>query len=181
MWLVKSRNTGRILGSHGFRRRLSTTCSPWVIFSSLIAENIASPLRQAMITGKGTGRRQWIFFTLSILIHLITSVNISAQETPIRSLELTVRNGRVSVERIAGPAQGTPTMRLFQGEQVHITWDVDAVMELHLHGYKLEVRATPGVPAPMRFRARATGRFPVEIHDEGGRHRTILYIEVHPR
>ena len=64
------------------------------------------------------------------------------------------------------------------GDLIEINWNVDAIMDLHLHlhAYKLEVRATPGVSALMAFRARATGRFPVEIHDERGRHRTIFFI-----
>ena len=134
-----------------------------------------------MTTGKGSSYHPWISSALTILIHLITSVNLSAQEVPIRKLELTVQNGQVSAAGIARPAKGAPTVRLLQGEQVDINWIVDATMELHLHGYRLEARAVPGVPAPMPFRARATGRFPVEIHDERVQHRTILYIEVHPR
>ncbi len=31
----------------------------------------------------------------------------------------------------------------------------------------------------MAFRARATGRFPIEAH--GARHTVLLYLEVHPR
>ena len=134
-----------------------------------------------MTTGKDSSYHSWILSALNILIHLITSVNLSAQEAPIRKIELTVQNGQVRGAVIARLAKGAPTMRLLQGEQVDINWVVDANMELHLHGYRLEARAVPGVPAPMPFRAFATGRFPVEIHDERGQHRTILYIEVHPR
>jgi hypothetical protein len=43
------------------------------------------------------------------------------------------------------------------------------------------VRAAPDTPQVMRFEARATGRFPVEIHGSSGRHTTLIYVEVHPR
>jgi hypothetical protein len=35
-------------------------------------------------------------------------------------------------------------------------------------------------PATMRFVARASGRFPIEIHSKDGR-RVVGYIEVRPR
>jgi hypothetical protein len=117
-----------------------------------------------------------------MFMHLITPIDLLAQQqAPARKLDLIIRNAQVNGEDIVRPAQGTPTLRLLMGDQIELNWNVDAIMDLHLHGYKLEVLATPGVSALMAFRARATGRFPVEIHDERGRHRTILYIEVHPR
>ena len=53
-------------------------------------------------------------------------------------------------------------------------------MALHLHGYDLETQAAPGLDGVMSFVARAAGRFPVETHDAQGRHRAVVYIEVHP-
>jgi hypothetical protein len=134
-----------------------------------------------MTTAAGRARLAWTILALTVLIHLIAPGSLLAQQAPARKLDLSVRIGQVSAEGLVRPAQGAPTLRLLQGDEVDLNWNVDAAMELHLHGYKLEVRAAPGVPALMPFRARATGRFPVEIHDERGRHRTILYIEVHPR
>jgi len=117
-----------------------------------------------------------------MLMHLITPIDLLAQQpAPARKLDLIIRNAHVTGEDIARPAQGAPTLRFRSGDQIDINWTVDAVMDLHLHGYRLDVRAMPGVPALMAFRARATGRFPLETHDAQGRHRTILYIEVHPR
>ncbi len=137
---------------------------------------------EAMTKIAGLSRFAWIFLVLTMFMHLITPIDLLAQQqVPARKLDLIIRNAQVNGEDIVRPAQGTPTLRLLMGDQIELNWNVDAIMDLHLHGYKLEVLATPGVSALMAFRARATGRFPVEIHDERGRHRTILYIEVHPR
>ena len=130
----------------------------------------------------GLSRFAWIFLVLTMFMHLITPIDLLAQQQdPARKLDLMIRNAHVNGEDIVRPVKGAPTLRFLMGDQIEINWNVDVIMDLHLHGYKLEVRATPGVSALMTFRARATGRFPVEIHDERGRHRTILYIEVHPR
>ncbi len=135
-----------------------------------------------MTHSAGLSRLAWIFLVLTMLIHLITPIDLLAQQqATARKLDLVIRNGHVNGEDIVRPAQGAPTLRFRTGDQVDINWTVDVIMDLHLHGYKLDVRAMPGVSALMAFRARATGRFPLETHDERGRHRTILYIEVHPR
>jgi hypothetical protein len=45
-------------------------------------------------------------------------------------------------------------------------------------GDEVTLRWTSDVPLSMR----ATGRFPIELHQKrGGRERTIGYLEVHPR
>ena len=129
----------------------------------------------------GPSRLAWTLLALTLLVRLIAPVDLWAQEVSARRFDLTVRNAQVSAAELARPARGAPTLRILQGDAVEISWSVDAAMDLHLHGYKLEVRAAPGIAAVMPFRAHATGRFPVEIHDERGRHRPILYIEVHPR
>jgi FtsP/CotA-like multicopper oxidase with cupredoxin domain len=104
-----------------------------------------------------------------------------AQSAPARRVALSISNDQVSGPGLEAPARGAPTLRVERGEQIELRWSADAPMELHLHGYKQEVRVAPGEPVLMAFSARATGRFPVETHDRGGRHRAILYIEVHPR
>jgi len=69
---------------------------------------------------------------------------------------------------------------------VEINWRADRPMILHLHGYDIEAAPGPDKPATMTFTARATGRFPIEIHSstaegKGGRHVTLNHLEVHPR
>jgi hypothetical protein len=75
----------------------------------------------------------------------------------------------------------TPVLRLRQGEVVELRWSSDRSMALHLHGYNLEMQAAPEAEKIMAFTAHFAGRFPVETHDGQGRHRVVLYIEVHPQ
>ena len=78
-------------------------------------------------------------------------------------------------------AAGERTVRVSKGDSVALRWTSDRPVELHLHGYDLQVRAMPDVPQVLRFEARATGRFPVETHGSSGKHTTLIYVEVHPR
>jgi len=99
-----------------------------------------------------------------------------------RRIAVDLREGRAEGEGIVRPARGAGTLRLRQGERVEILWSVDRPADIHLHGYGVEVRAAAaGDVATMAFTARAAGRFAVEVHDAGGRHVTVLYLEVHPR
>ena len=92
-----------------------------------------------------------------------------------RTFELRIAQRRVP------PAQRV--LRLTEGERVELRWSADEPLVLHLHGYDIETRVAPGKPAITAFAARLTGRFPVEIHGEGGkyRHRAMLHVEINPR
>jgi hypothetical protein len=77
-------------------------------------------------------------------------------------------------------------VRVVKGDTVVLRWRSDQRLELHLHGYDVNTIVSPGTPAEMKIRARATGRFPVEIHGQGESgghghgHRTIFHLEVYP-
>jgi hypothetical protein len=91
-----------------------------------------------------------------------------------RIFELSVRNGELPVE------QRVIVVR--QGEDVTLRWTTDRALGIHLHGYDIEMPLSPTAPVSMRFTARASGRFPIEIHARGqGRHRVLAHVEVHPR
>ena len=91
----------------------------------------------------------------------------------VRRFELRVAEGKL--------AAGERAVRVKRGDTVELVWSSDRRTALHLHGYDIEVTAHPDAPQTMRFLARATGRFPVEIHGSSGRHTTLIYVEVHPR
>jgi hypothetical protein len=89
-----------------------------------------------------------------------------------RVFELAITNGRLpETQRL---------VRVRQGDEVTLKWTTDRALTLHLHGYDLEAKLMPETPVDMRFTARATGRFPIEIHAAGTEH-TIGHLEVHPR
>src|SRR6266571_2404636 len=64
--------------------------------------------------------------------------------------------------------QVAPNMRLIRVKQrdvVKLRWGTDQPLTLHLHGYDIEQKVEAGTIAEMKFTARATGRFPVHLHD----------------
>ena len=83
------------------------------------------------------------------------------------------------------------TMRLIrvnEGDVVKLRWTSDQPLVLHLHGYDIERRITPGIVTEMTFAAYATGRFPIHLHAQGagaGGHAhedaPLATIEVYPR
>ena len=88
-----------------------------------------------------------------------------------RRFDLRIENGR-----IAGDVK---TVQVQRDEAVELSWSADRRTDVHLHGYNIEVTVNPGPTQVMAFRARATGRFPIEAH--GARHTVLFYLEVHPR
>lgn len=79
------------------------------------------------------------------------------------------------------PVGASNTLRVDQRQNVTLRWTSDMPAMLHLHGYNLTAETGPGQPGEMAFLATVAGRFPVEVHDAAGGHRTVLYIEVHPK
>ena len=99
----------------------------------------------------------------------------------IHAFDVAVAKGRVA-----------PALRILKvphQADVMIAWSVDQPMTIHLEGYDISVLANPGEPQVMRFKAFATGRFPVHAHagdrGEGKKHAhghgALLRLEVHPR
>jgi len=94
------------------------------------------------------------------------------------TFDLKVERGRV--------AQAMQLIRVKQGDVVRLRWSTDRAMDLHLHGYDIEQKIEPGTVSELTFTARATGRFPVEVHTpkRGGGHShgaPLVQIEVYPR
>ncbi len=109
-----------------------------------------------LVTGAGTGMGQ------------------SAGENT-RRFELRLENGRLA-------ADSSKIIRVRRNDMVELNWSADRRTVLHLHGYDIEMTVDPGKPQTMSFKARATGRFPIEAHGgDAGRHAVLLYVEVHPR
>jgi len=92
----------------------------------------------------------------------------------------------VNIEIKNGKVVGAKSERVLRGDAVVLRWRSDQRLELHLHGYDVATTVSPGTPSEMKIRARATGRFPVEIHGQGESvgqshgHRMIFHLEVYP-
>ena len=110
---------------------------------------------------------------------LVALFGFSAHAADV-AFDLRIERGRV-------PAN-MRVIRVKQGDHVTLRWSSDRAINLHLHGYDIEKKLEPGSAADMTFHARATGRFPVEIHTSkagGGGHShgeaPLVQVEVHPR
>lgn len=106
-------------------------------------------------------------------------------DDPVFVFDVAVANGAV--------ARAQRVIKVPHQAEVSITWSVDRPMTIHLEGYDVVVEAYPGRSEIMKFKAFATGRFPVHAHEiEQGDakkdakkhahgHGALLRLEVHPR
>ena len=115
-----------------------------------------------------TERRRLTVF--AVLLVLAAAVGAGAEP---RVIELAVKNGQLPEDR--------RLVRVRQGDEVTLRWTTDRPLTVHLHGYDLEAKLAPGAPVSMRFTARVTGRFAIEVHGDRQAERVIAYLEVHPR
>lgn len=117
-------------------------------------------------------RRQYRMIALVLAVATLSSFG-GAGAGP-RVIELSIRDGRLPEKE--------RTVRVEQGDDITLRWTTDKPLTVHLHGYDIEKKLRPGTPIVMKFTARATGRFAIEIHGPGhGEERTLGYLEVHPR
>ncbi len=107
------------------------------------------------------------------------AVIVNAQETGEHIFDLKIEHGAV--------AGNVKVVRVKQGEMVRLRWRADEPLTLHLHGYDIEKKVTPGKITEFTFKAHATGRFPVNIHGHGKSHggghdeTALIRVEVYPR
>jgi hypothetical protein len=125
------------------------------------------------VARRNRGRRSGVAPIVAIATIIASGNTCLAQNTgdEPRRFELRIENGRLSDNA------GTVSVR--RDDAVELTWSADRRSIVHLHGYDIEVTVDAGKPQTMAFRARATGRFPIEMH--GDRHTVLIYLEVHPR
>jgi hypothetical protein len=105
---------------------------------------------------------------LVLALGLLTSVAIAEP----RVFELVLKDGRLP--------EAQRVLKVCLDDEVTLRWTTDRPFTLRLHGYDPEAKLAPGPPVALRFTARATGRFPLEIHGPGAE-RTVGHLEVHPR
>jgi hypothetical protein len=110
---------------------------------------------------------------LTSVVVLLALLAVAGAGAEARVIELAIKNGRLPQDR--------RVVRVRQGDEVTLRWTTDRPLTVHLHGYDLEARLSPGAPVSTLFTARATGRFPIEVHEEGREERIVAYLEVHPR
>jgi len=121
------------------------------------------------------------FFALLVVLSGCGATGAAEPVARVIHLQITARAASGPDLSAGRPA---PVLKLARGETVILRWRSDEPVSLHLHGYNIEARVSADGTADMRLHARATGRFALETHGVGGDsrlHKTLLYVEVHPR
>lgn len=121
--------------------------------------------------------------SLGLVFAIFVCGAIGAAEPAARVIQIEIAARAASGTELSA-GRPSPVLKLVRGETVILRWRSDEAVRLHLHGYNIEARVPAGGTADMRLSARATGRFALETHGVGADarlHKTLLYIEVHPR
>lgn len=101
---------------------------------------------------------------------------VAGQKAPHQVIDVRIENRQVVAPKEA--------IRVTEGEMIELRWTSDEPVELHLHGYDIEIEVEPGKPASMVVDAYATGRFPIESHgwgNEGHGEEALTFLEVYPK
>jgi hypothetical protein len=86
-----------------------------------------------------------------IFVGMVTSA-VAADAALRKVLTLSIVNGAV-----VGVGD---TVKVQQGDDLELRWSSDKPMELHLHGYDIEVKVSPQAPAVMSFKANIPRSLP---------------------
>jgi hypothetical protein len=78
-----------------------------------------------------------------------------------------------------GPVEGIREVNVNKGDRVELVVVSDSAGELHVHGYELEEKLTPGKNV-LQFTADIDGKFEIELHAESGAHAQIAELTVQP-
>ena len=76
------------------------------------------------------------------------------------------------------PVPGPSVVKLKRDDPVVLQVVSDAADELHVHGYNLQLKLRPNEPATLKFAARRTGRFSIELHKSGAE---LGVLEIYPK
>jgi hypothetical protein len=136
---------------------------------------VSSVIRPS-IAGPRQGRRGFLLAAVRAAAAILGIVALGpASAGEMKTAEVAVKGGKVV---------GANTFKVKQGDTVVLRWTSDKALEIHLHGYDVEAKLAPGKTTEMKVNARATGRFPVEVHEhdkKGGHgHKALFHLEVHP-
>lgn len=108
---------------------------------------------------------------LGLLLFGMSLVQTDGAEAEERVFRVTLSGGSAP--------EGAPTFRVREGDSVTLEITSDRALEVHLHGYDLQLRLQPGKEASLRLEARHSGRFPAEGHGAAATV-PLFYLEVLP-
>ena len=116
---------------------------------------------------------------LGLMAAAVTGIALAAA-LPEKLYTLTIAGNALPAEQ--------RLIKVTKDDRVRLLVTSDAPGNLHLHGYRVDIKLVPGKRAEFVFRAYATGRYPFEWHgaDEtvkAAKHHgpEFAVLEVHPK
>ena len=117
-----------------------------------------------------------------LMICMVTSAPAWGQGTALQG-------DKTFVLHIESVAKEPLVLRTQKGDRVRLEVEANRPVVLHIHGLGIEIMAEPGRPGEIHLTAKATGRFPIHVHEtaypgaaKSHSHRTpFAYLEVHPK
>ncbi len=135
---------------------------------------------------KNAGRIAETSFCSRIAASVLLASALSSCLAPAVAAEPSVKRFELSVPQSTAAPQAR-VVRVEKDDRVQLIITSEAAGEIHFHAYRIDAKVTPGVPAELNFKARATGRFRIEWHPAGnaakkGHHAPPLAtLEVRPK
>lgn len=114
-----------------------------------------------------------------LFFYFIAAASTFAADAAPKTFDLTISRGALPPQQ--------RVLRVEKGDTVRLHLAGDAAGDLHLHGYRLAMRVTPGSTSEFTFKAHATGRYRIEWHPVGGGEQgnhhgpPLATLEVRPR
>ena len=104
--------------------------------------------------------------TMPVETETTPAETMPAETTTTETTPAAPKPKTIAIRVVGGvPQGGIARPKLKKGDRAVIVVRTDAGEEIHMHGYDIERRVTPGKPVRMPFTARIPGRFDVELHD----------------
>jgi hypothetical protein len=94
-----------------------------------------------------------------LLFCVIATTAAFAADSAQKTFSLTISKGTLPTHQ--------RVLRVEKDDMVRLRVAGDAPGEIHLHGYRLELKVTAAGESELSFRAHATGRYPIEWHPAG--------------
>ena len=102
--------------------------------------------------------RRIFFLMLVLIISSIISCSDATQEIVEEEITVNVKGGNV--------VDAQEKIRVNNGDQVKLIFNSDESLKIHLHGYDIQKDLIANEESALEFRADATGRFKITVHEE---------------
>jgi len=115
-----------------------------------------------------------------IHVHAIAALVVAAATALAPAVGAAADENKVTISvaaKAGKPVGGVQVYKLKRDDDVTLTVVADRADQLHVHGYEIERELAADQPQTVKFIAKRTGRFSVELHKSGA---TLAVLEIYP-